>query len=52
MKKVFLYLYPVQEYNRSFEISDKLLKQLGRGNPYNVLNERSEEHSLNSSHSV
>lgn len=39
MKKVFLYLYPVQEYNRSFEISDKLLKQLGRGNPYNVLNE-------------
>ena len=39
MKKVFLYLYPVQEYNSSFEISDKLLKQLGRGNPYNVLNE-------------
>ena len=38
MKKVFLYLYPVQEYNRSFEISDKLLKQLGRGNPYNVMN--------------
>ena len=39
MKKIFLYLYPIQEYNRSFEISDVILEQLGRENPYKVLNE-------------
>ena len=39
MKKVFLYLYPVQEYNRYFEFSEEYLHEIGRENPYKVLNE-------------
>ena len=39
MKKIFLYLYPIQEYNRSFEFSEEYLQQMGRENPYKVLNE-------------
>ena len=39
MKKIFLYLYPVQEYNRSFEFSEEYLHKIGRENPYKVLNE-------------
>ncbi len=39
MKKIFLYLYPIEEYNRSFEFSEEYLQQNGRENPYKVLNE-------------
>ena len=39
MKKIFLYLYPIQEYNRSFELSEEYLQQTKRENPYKVLNE-------------
>ena len=39
MKKVFLYLYPIQEYNRSFEFSEEYLQQTKRENPYKILNE-------------
>lgn len=39
MKKIFLYLYPIQEYNRSFEFSEEYLYEIGRDNPYKVLNE-------------
>lgn len=39
MKKIFLYLYPIQEYNRSFEFSEEYLHEIGRENPYKVLNE-------------
>ena len=39
MKKIFLYLYPIQEYNRSFEFSEEYLNEIGRENPYKVLNE-------------
>lgn len=39
MKKIFLYLYPIQEYNRSFEFSEEYLQQMKRENPYKVLNE-------------
>lgn len=39
MKKIFLYLYPIQEYNRPFEFSEKYLQQMERENPYKVLNE-------------
>ena len=39
MKKIFLYLYPIQEYNRSFEFSEEYLHEIGRDNPYKVLNE-------------
>lgn len=37
MKKIFLYLYPIQEYNRSFEFSEEYLYEIGRDNPYKVL---------------
>lgn len=39
MKKVFLYLYPIWEYNRMFESSKDYLVELGRENPYIILNE-------------
>lgn len=39
MKKIFLYLYPIEEYNRSFKFSEEYLQQNGRENPYKVLNE-------------
>lgn len=39
MKKIFLYLYPIEEYNRFFEFSEEYLQQNGRENPYKVLNE-------------
>ena len=39
MKKIFLYLYPIQEYNRSFEFSEEYLQQTKREKPYKVLNE-------------
>ena len=39
MKKIFLYLYPIQEYNRSFELSKEYLHEMGRENPYKILNE-------------
>ena len=39
MKKIFLYLYPIKEYNRSFEFSEEYLQQAKRENPYKVLNE-------------
>ena len=39
MKKIFLYLYPIEEYNHSFEFSEEYLQQNGRENPYKVLNE-------------
>lgn len=39
MKKVFLYLYPIQEYYRSFEFSEEYLHEIGRENPYKILNE-------------
>ena len=39
MKKIFLYLYPIQEYNHSFEFSEEYLNEIGRENPYKVLNE-------------
>ena len=39
MKKVFLYLYPIKEYNCPFENSKEYLQQMGRENPYKVLNE-------------
>ena len=32
-------LYPIQEYNRSFEFSEEYLQQMERENPYKVLNE-------------
>ena len=34
MKKIFLYLYPIREYNRSFELSEEYLQQTKRENPY------------------
>ena len=37
MKKIFLYLYHIEEYNRSFEFSEEYLQQNGRENPYKVL---------------
>ncbi len=39
MKKVFLYLYPIKEYNRFFEFSEEYLQQMERENPYKILNE-------------
>lgn len=39
MKKIFLYLYPIQEYNRFFEFDEEYLHEIGRENPYKILNE-------------
>ena len=39
MRKIFLYLYPVHEYNHSFEFSEEYLQQMERENPYKVLNQ-------------
>lgn len=39
MKKIFLYLYPICEYNHSFEFSEEYLQQMKRKNPYKILNE-------------
>ena len=39
MKKIFLYLYPIQEYNRFFELSKEYLHEIGRENPFKILNE-------------
>lgn len=39
MKKIFLYLYPIKEYNNPFEISATDLQQLGQENPYEILKE-------------
>ena len=39
MKKIFLYLYPIQEYNRFFELPKEYLHEIGRENPFKILNE-------------
>lgn len=39
MEKVFLYLYPIEEYNRMFLFSDDYYKSVGKRKPFDVLNE-------------
>lgn len=39
MKKIFLYLYPIQEYNRPFQLSEKYIHEAGRENVYKILND-------------
>ena len=38
MKKIFLYLYPIQEYNRSFEFSEEYLYEIEHNKNYQVIN--------------
>ena len=39
MQKIFLYLYPIREYNHSFEFSEEYIQEMKIENPYKVLNE-------------
>ena len=39
MNKIFLYLYPIKEYYLPFEFPEEYLLEIGRENPYKILNE-------------
>lgn len=39
MDKVFLYLYPIEEYNRVFLHSDEFYNQMNRDKPFSILDE-------------
>lgn len=39
MQKIFLYLYPIREYNHSFEFSEEYIQEMKIESPYKVLNE-------------
>lgn len=52
MEKVFLYLYPIEEYNRMFLFSDDYYELIGRRKPFDVLNECIEKRYRNKGYKV